>query len=100
MATKSETKKADDPSRLVDLLTRKTSGRGEIIATEPELLKMFTEAKCTTKTDMMMYLYNAGHPANSIAKTLAEVGILSPKSAYPHVRNTIERKTAKAAKSA
>lgn len=94
MNVRTSKQETTEPPRVTELLSKST-GRGEVLYPESKLFTMFTEAKCKTKTDMIMHLHGLGHPANSIAKTLLEVGILSSKSSYPHVRNTIDRKTAK-----
>lgn len=86
-------------TKLTDLIVKRGS-KGEILYAEDELIKMFTDAECTTKTDMIMHLYGLGHAANDIAKTLLKYNILTEKSYYQMVRNTIDRVTSKKEKKA
>lgn len=87
---------ANDPKSKLHALLKSGGGasRGAIIHSESELVKMFTVKKCTTKTDMIMCLHDDGSKHNDIAVTLREYGILTQKSAYQMVRNTIDRVSA------
>ena len=80
-------------SKLTSLLTTTNRSTATIVLSEDQLFDLFTHLECSTKTDMIMSLHNLGFDQSSIAKTLLEHGILSPKSSRQHVRNTIERKT-------
>ena len=82
-------------SMITDLLTTDNRSTGVVALTDPQLFDLFTHHGCTTKTDMIMVLYDLGFNQATIAKTLLEHGILSEKSHRQHVRNTIERKTGK-----
>ena len=77
-------------SKITDLLTKKGENTA-IDMSEEELFDLFNHFGCTTKTSMMVTLWDLGFSKNQIATCLLALGILSEKSFRQHVRNTIER---------
>lgn len=74
---------------LAMLETRQTSKA--TILKEEDVVDVLTKAKAKNKTQMIMALYDANYQESTIAATLERFGILGPKSARQHVRNTVER---------